>query len=535
MHLNTTDRNDEEMKEQEELMDSIDRLVANGNLREEQNAAIYIRVSTEAQQSKGTSPQSQLEDCSEVARENELIVPAEYIFTEQASGADPERPKLLEVLNLVETRKVDALIILDISRLARDMLMQLIVAQKCRENGVKLLFARGHSGTDLDSNFMRLIEGYVAEKERTKTLERTERGKMMVAKSGRVPHGSGSGLYGYDYDTVEKVRLINEAEAKVVVYIYNMYLNDGGSIFGVAERLNKEGLRTRAGKYWSFQAVRRILANRSSYGVDIYKRMRSRALPGGKRKVEMRPESEWVYIFDFTPPIVSEEMFNQVQDKMRSRVRQPLHLNRPPYLLTGFIYCGLCGRRANGTTLNYKFRYYQCRYARKTTAGPPQCQGDYMRAEYLEKAVWERLTQTLTRHEFVLLGLQDEIDALPKVSNEIQEIEDSIADLYAQEQNLVKLMGIKGVDAEMVSEHLVPVTAEREALEERMATLHNHQVNHKLYAAAEEKVAKFRKALAGSLVELDAEGKRRTFSAFDVRIVATKGRFDIEMMVDRSF
>ena len=284
-------------------MDMIDRLIAYGNLREEHVAAIYIRVSTEAQQSKGTSPQSQLEDCSQVARENGLTVPDNLIFTEQASGADPERPKLREVLNLVETRKIEALIILDISRLARDMLMQLIVTQKCRENGVQLLFAKGHSGTDIDSNFMRLIEGYVAEKERMKTLERTERGKMVIAKAGRVPHGSGMGLYGYIYDAVKKERLIDEAEVKIVVGIYNSYLDDG-SIFGIAERLNKEGFRTRIGKHWSCQAIRRILTNRSYYGVDIYKQMRSKALPGGRRKVEIRPESDWVYITDFTPSII---------------------------------------------------------------------------------------------------------------------------------------------------------------------------------------------------------------------------------------
>ena len=133
---------------------------------------------------------------------------------------------LHEVLNLVEMRKIDALIILDVSRLARDMLMQLIVAQKCRENDVQLLFAKGHSGTDIDSNFMRVVEGYFAEKERLITLDRTERGKMMTAKAGRVPHGSGMGVYGYTYDAVKKERLIDESEAEIVVDIFESYLND---------------------------------------------------------------------------------------------------------------------------------------------------------------------------------------------------------------------------------------------------------------------------------------------------------------------
>ena len=515
-------------------MDLIERLIEHGNLEGEQIAAIYIRVSTEAQQSKGTSPQSQLEDCSDVARENGLTVPDNFIFTEQASGADPERPMLREVLNLVETRKIDALIILDVSRLARDMLMQLIVAQKCRENSVQLLFAKGHSGTDIDSNFLRIIEGYVAEKERLKTLERTERGKMMIAKAGRVPHGSGMGLYGYTYDTVKKERLIDEAEAEVVVDIYNSYLDDG-SIFGIAERLNKEGFRTRIGRPWYCQAVRRILTNRSYYGVDIYRQMRSRALPGGKRKVEMRPESEWIYITGYTPPIISEETFNRVKDRMRSRARPPLHLDRPPYILTGFIFCGLCGHRVNGTTLNYSYRYYQCRNARKTAAGPAQCQGEYIRADDLETAVWKKFSQTLTRHEVVLLGLQDEIDVLPKVSSQIQEIEDAIAVLFAQEQNFIRLIGINGVDEDSVNKHLIPVTAEKEALEEKLMTLRNHQANHKYYAAAEEKVAEFTKVLSRGLEKLDVEGKRNTFAAFDAKFVVTKGRFDIEIMTDGGF
>ena len=86
-----------------------------------------------------------------------------------------------------------------------------------------------------------------------------------------------------------------------------------------------------------------------------------------------------------------------------------------------------------------------------------------------------------------------------------------------------------------MSSHLVPVTAERESLEERLATLRNQQVNHKIYAAAEEKVTKFGNTLARSLQELDAEGKRRTFSAFDAKFVVTRSRFDIEIMIDRSF
>ena len=513
-------------------MDRIDNLIANGNLKDQQIAAIYIRVSTDAQESKGTSPQSQLEDCSQCAREQGYTVPANLIFMEQALGADPERPKLLELLRLVESKKVHAVIIYDVSRLARDTLMQLIFAVKCRENGVELVFVKSPSGTDTDSNFMRTMEGFFSEKEREKTLERTERGKMVIAKSGRLPHGCGKGLYGYNYDPNKKVRTINETEAEVIKEIYESYLG-GGTFFGIAERLNQEGKLTQNGSFWYTGAIKRILTNESYIGVDNYKQMKSYALPGGKRKAVMRPKEDWIYIGNFSPRIIDSDLFDKVQTRIRSRTRVKAK-GRKPYILTGFLYCGICGRRANGTTMDHKYRYYQCRYVRKSPSGPATCNAKYVRADELEVAVWEKLTLLLTMPEVVMLGMQREIDVLPKVNSQIQELEEEIANLYMQEQNLVELIGIRGVDANLVSSRLVPVTSERESLEERLSTLRDLQSNRRLYAAAQETVTNYCEVISRNLGKLDVEGKRQTFSAFDLRIVIIKGRFDLEITVDPS-
>ena len=89
----------------------------------------------------------------------------------------------------------------------------------------------------------------------------------------------------------------------------------------------------------------------------------------------------------------------------------------------------------------------------------------------------------------------------------------------------MRLIGIKGVDEDLVSSQLVPVTAERESLESRLSSLRNQQFNRKLYAAAEERVMEYREFIAQGLEGLDAEGKRQTFAAFELRIVVTKGSF----------
>ena len=57
---------------------------------------------------------------------------------------------------------------------------------------------------------MRYILGYVGEKERALIAERTARGKRAVAEKGRMPTGTGRGLYGYHYDSTKKVRTVLE-------------------------------------------------------------------------------------------------------------------------------------------------------------------------------------------------------------------------------------------------------------------------------------------------------------------------------------
>ena len=42
------------------------------------------------------------------------------------------------------------------------------------------------------------------------------RGKAAVARAGRLPVGSGPGLYGYDYDKTAKCRTVRDSEASVV-------------------------------------------------------------------------------------------------------------------------------------------------------------------------------------------------------------------------------------------------------------------------------------------------------------------------------
>ena len=147
---------------------------------------IYTRVSTRQQEKEGTSLDTQVEKCLKLADERGIYVPKENILIEQGYGIDPLRPYFLAFNEAIENRRVNAAVLYDADRYAREPLFIEILAEMCEAAGVDLHIVKGTSGTGADQNFLRYIEGYVAKKERLKTLERTTRGKMAVLKK-RTP------------------------------------------------------------------------------------------------------------------------------------------------------------------------------------------------------------------------------------------------------------------------------------------------------------------------------------------------------------
>ena len=209
-------------------------------------AAIYARVSTPGQQEDGTSLETQVAGCKRLAEQRGFHVPSEYIFQEQASGADRARPILSRIQNMARKRELNALLVYSPDRLSRDPLHLMVVSEDLAALGVQVLFVEGPSGDTPEDKLVRYILGYVGEKERALIAERTTRGKRAVAAKGKMPTGTGRGLYGYNYDPASKERAILEAEATVVQKVFSLVAG-GMSAYQVAQQLNQQGIPTKSG------------------------------------------------------------------------------------------------------------------------------------------------------------------------------------------------------------------------------------------------------------------------------------------------
>ena len=144
--------------------------------------AIYARVSTEAQEARGTigSQLAALRD--RVTAEGHDLV-AEFV-DDGHSGARLDRPGLDALRDAAEAGLIDAMWCLSPDRLARVYAYQVIVLDELARHGVTVCFADAPAlDDDPQSRLLTQVQGVIAEYERAKIAERYRRGKLWRSRS----------------------------------------------------------------------------------------------------------------------------------------------------------------------------------------------------------------------------------------------------------------------------------------------------------------------------------------------------------------
>lgn len=428
-------------------------------------AVIYCRVSTDDQEKEGTSLQTQREACLAYCKQKDYQVIRQ--FSETCSGLTLDRPELIKLRNLIRTNDIDVVIIYCLDRLSRNATHGVILRDELDKNNVSLESITEDIDKSPLGEAITYLRGTFAQIESEKIRERTMRGKLAHVNEGRLPQGTGIGIYGYQWDKTTKKRTIIEHEAEVVQKIFSMVLQ-GSSVNQIAIELNRHGIKTKTGSLWHSLTIRRIL-NNTAYTGKTYYGMTKRV---GKHKVIVQPKENWILLPDITPPIIPDEMFERAYEAMKqAKLSRPI---KPysAYLLTGFLKCSECGSPLGGTTLNGKYRYYQCRGARPTETRGKICNARYIKADDLEKAVWNKVIEMLTS-PLTLLSLLTEIKAnslkQPKDVNASQILEKQIRNLRrkvkaypAKEKRLYSLLSHDAITKDYVLDEVNRLKLERQ-------------------------------------------------------------------------
>lgn len=486
-------------------------------------AAIYCRVSTESQEQDGTSLQTQLEACRKHCEARQYEVGHE--LSEAWSGLSLERPKLNEVRELVRSDKIDRVVVYSLDRFSRDPVHGVILMQELEKHGVTLEAATETVDNSEVGKLVFYIKGYAAKLDAERRRDATGRGKQAMLRNGKLPQGTGIGIYGYTWVKEYKKRIPLEREAEIVKRMFEMVAR-GDSCFKIARRLNEEGIPTKSGSKWEARTVSRIVRNPAYMGITYF------GQTSGKKR-EKKPRESWYVLPDVTPAIISKGLFERTQAALaRSKELHPGKAKHE-YPLTGFAVCGYCGSPLVGSCLRGGYRYYYCRGTYPTGSRQKICGARYIRAEWLEGVVWEKVKSVLCEPEVLVaeIGKQTEIEE-GRISNgtideEIKALGRRIKQYAGEERRLIEALKV-GFASEMVLSEMNQTKREKEADQQRLASLVQTRKNIARVGGYEGKLKGLCARIVPELENCTSEDKKDAYRYLDLRIKATPEGADMK-------
>ena len=351
-------------------------------MRNEKITPLYERLSRDDElQGESNSISNQKQMLEDFARRNGLPNPTH--FTDDGiSGTRFDRPGFLAMMEEVETGRVEAIVIKDMSRLGRDYLKVGQVMEILRQRGVRLIAINDGvdslKGDDDFTPFRNIMNEFYA-RDTSRKIRSVFKSKGMSGK-----HLTGTVIYGYLWDEKREHWLVDEEAAEVVRRIFSLTL-EGYGPYQIACKLSadrieipvvhlarfNEGVnRSKPVKDpygWGSSTIVNILKKREYLGHTINFKTRKHFKDKKSHYVD---ESEWTIFESTHEAIIDQQTFDLVQ-KIRSNVRRYPNGWGEAAPLTGLLYCADCGGKmyVHRTNNGKRISQYTCSNYTKVPCG----------------------------------------------------------------------------------------------------------------------------------------------------------------------
>lgn len=279
------------------------------------NVACYCRVSTDEQAKFGFSIQAQKDALEKYCKENNYK--CEFFIDEGISASSMKRPALQKMLSKIST--FDMILFTKLDRLSRNVLdantiNKILIDNHCT---MKAIDEDDIDTSTADGTFIFNLKVSLAQREIGKTSERIKFVFANKREKGEIT--SGTKIYGYDI--VDKRYKINKQEANNIIEFYKYFLKLSGDTIETYNYFKCHFPNT------SYDAYKHCLTNTDYIG---------------KHKLYRKNE----YIYNYIPPLMDENLFNEVQNVLNKRRKVTKNnLETPFTLFDGILKCGKCNAR----------------------------------------------------------------------------------------------------------------------------------------------------------------------------------------------
>lgn len=372
-----------------------------------QTAALYARVSTRNQEKEATI-ESQLALVEAYAQTHGYTIAEAHRFIDEAvSGNRLARPGLDRLRDAAKTQAFAVVLCLEPARLARNLGVQQVVLEELKRWGIAVIFVdQPEMAKDAHSQFWLQLRGAVAEYERTLISDRMRRGRLHRLRQGQTAPTQAP--YGYRYVAASREQAshwaVVEAEAEIVRQLFLWYATGDKSLGDLARLLNDQAIRSPEAAAWRAPTLGRLLRQPAYKGSAYYNRQQSdptaiglprRSGRGHLRhpRYQERPADEWILCP--VPPLVTAELWTQVQEQLTMQQRFSQRNSRRPYLLRSLLVCHVCGHTLQGRSQTNGHPRYVCPYGGKHASPGVPAHITSLRADVVEPLVWAALRQLL--------------------------------------------------------------------------------------------------------------------------------------------
>ena len=409
-------------------------------------AGLYLRLSQEDErQGESVSIDNQRTILRKYAEERGFEIHDEYI-DDGVSGTTFQRPEVQRLLDDAKTGIINTIIVKDLSRFGRNYIeVGQYVDYVFPAFGIRFIAIQDNVDTEnRDSGAMEMmpIMNVFNEWHAANTSKKIRAVRRSNAKEGIYTAKKAS--YGYKMGTDKKrAPVIDEETAPIVKRIFEMYAS-GISPRGISEVLNLEGIPspatyayTQSGQkpkpnvmgLWTAVTIREML-NKIIY-LGHMPQLRWTSLSYKNQKRFRTDESEWTVVYNTHEPIISQELWDRVQEHKKYVAQGRKTKVGYTHPLSGFLICADCGNKMklcmsisrNGNRLYHFDCGYHVRY------GKVYCFSHYISAKILEEIVLDDiremakkivLDEKVIREEFMRHNAELADNAVKSAKKELQ-------------------------------------------------------------------------------------------------------------------
>ena len=191
--------------------------------------------------------------------------------------------------------------------------------------------------------------------------------------------------------------------AAIVKQMFTWYAEETYTLSDIARQLNQQHTPSPQGKNWNCATIGRMLRQSAYKGTAYYARYRSDYSAVGQRHKQgygrmknpryiQRPADEWITVT--VPALVSESLWQAVQERLLMNARFSQRNSRRPYLFRGLLICDVCGATLQGRTNKHGVVYFCAFGGKKRSPDVPEHRCT-IKEDELDAQLWQELRNLL--------------------------------------------------------------------------------------------------------------------------------------------